>query len=193
MATTRGLGARTWASSSQIVDEHILGIHTEYVSIKFGLLAILESGPAYGAQLRTDFERRTGGTWALNIGQVYTTLERLQRDGLVTQVDRDYVLTDQGRAELSAWWHSPDVKTPDPRDELTIKLALSVEADVDVSEVVQRHRAAGLERLRELTASKMAGLPDLASELVLERRLFDAEALVRWLDHVEARLTKGER
>lgn len=170
------------------------------MSVKFGLLALLADAPGYGAQLRVEFERRTGGTWPLNIGQVYSTLARLQRDGLVEQVGdavddyrKAYGITAAGRDELALWWGNSDLANPDPRDELTIKLALSVDAeDVDVGEVLQRHRSSGLERLRKLTAEKRAGLADLAAELVLERRIFDTEALVRWLDHVEARLTKKD-
>src|SRR6266511_1516280 len=61
---------------------------TEYaysvgMSVKHGLLALLERGPMCGYQLRVAFEESTGGTWPLNIGQVYTTLSRLERDGLV--------------------------------------------------------------------------------------------------------------
>lgn len=154
-------------------------------------------GPRYGAQLRNEFERRTGGTWPLNIGQVYSTLSRLQRDGLIELVGDDdddyrkeYGITSAGHDALIAWWGDSDLANPDPRDELTIKLALAVDTDgVDVREVVDGHREAGVGRLKELTGEKRAGLPDLASELVLERRIFDTEALLRWLDHIERRLT----
>src|SRR5262245_19573235 len=57
------------------------------MSVKHGLLALLQRGPRYGYQLRTEFEHATGGTWPLNIGQVYTTLSRLERDGLVRPTD----------------------------------------------------------------------------------------------------------
>jgi hypothetical protein len=53
------------------------------MSIRHGLLALLESGSRYGYELRASFESSTGATWPLNIGQVYTTLSRLERDGLV--------------------------------------------------------------------------------------------------------------
>lgn len=170
------------------------------MSVRHGLLALLAEEPCYGAQLRAEFERRTGGTWPLNIGQIYSTLSRLQRDGLIEQVGdaeddyrKQYGIASAGRDELIAWWANGDLANPDPRDELTIKLALAVDADgVEVREVVQRHRVAGLGRLRALTDSKRAGLPDLAAELVLERRIFDTEALLRWLDHVERRLTAKE-
>ncbi|MBC9226136.1 PadR family transcriptional regulator [Aeromicrobium sp. 636] len=167
------------------------------MSVRHGLLALLAATPHYGAELRAEFERRTGGTWPINIGQVYSTLGRLQRDGLVEPVGdgtddyrKEYAITAAGREALAHWWDDPSLTNPDPRDELTIKLALAVDADdVDVRDVVQRHRAAGIERLRDLTAQKRSGTSGLGAELVLERRIFDTEALVRWLDHVEDRLT----
>lgn len=171
------------------------------MSVRHGLLVLLAEQPRYGAQLRAEFERRTGGTWPLNIGQVYTTLARLHRDGLVRPHDgaagdrkeKEYAITPAGREELRIWWASATLAHPDPRDELTIKLALAVEAaEVDVRDVVQRHRAEGVRRLQELTAIKRGGVPDLSSELVLERRIFDTEALIRWLDHVEERLQAKE-
>ncbi|MGH3474346.1 MAG: PadR family transcriptional regulator [Aeromicrobium sp.] len=167
------------------------------MSVKQGLLALLSEKPMYGAELRSQFEERTGETWPLNIGQVYTTLGRLERDGLVATVQPDederrieYSLTDEGRSEVETWWSTATPTTPDPRDELTIKLALAVSVPgVDVAEIVQRQRAAAVATLQDLTKTKRAGQIDLAAELVLDRRLFDAEALVRWLDHVESRLS----
>ncbi|MGY3263154.1 PadR family transcriptional regulator [Frigoribacterium sp. 2355] len=53
------------------------------MTVRLGLLAILDQGPGYGYQLRSEFDRRTGSTWPLNVGQVYSTLDRLDRDGLV--------------------------------------------------------------------------------------------------------------
>ena len=88
------------------------------MSVKQGLLALLATEPMYGARLRTEFEARTGGTWPLNVGQVYTTLARLERDGLVEAVGEDdegritYRLTRAGRAEVARWWLSP----VEPRD-----------------------------------------------------------------------------
>lgn len=92
------------------------------MSIRHGLLALLEPGPRYGSQLRTEFESRTGATWPLNVGQVYTTLNRLERDGMVVQDGEDeaghalYVITDAGRDELRNWFRSPVDRTSPPRD-----------------------------------------------------------------------------
>ena len=82
------------------------------MSIKFSLLALLSEGPNYGYQLKQEFEERTGGTWPLNIGQVYTTLERLERDGLVVRAGEDedgrigYALTESGRVDVAEWFSS---------------------------------------------------------------------------------------
>jgi DNA-binding PadR family transcriptional regulator len=59
------------------------------MSVRHALLALLAEGPKYGLQLREEFEARTGEVWPLNAGQVYTTLQRLERDGLVESDDDD--------------------------------------------------------------------------------------------------------
>lgn len=172
------------------------------MSIKHGLLALLWAEPMYGAQLRSEFERRTGSTWPLNIGQVYTTLARLERDGLVesgegeTDPHRSYRLTSAGRAYVDEWWQTPVERESAPRSELAIKLALAVTVpDVDVVAVVQRQRTASLQHLQDLTRLKRRSSPDddLAWTLVLEHLIFSAEAETRWLDHVEAQLARQAR
>ena len=113
------------------------------MSVRYGLLALLEEAPSHGYHLKTAFERRTGGNWALNIGQVYTTIQRLERDGLVEAVDghataaddrREYRITPTGRAQLGEWFDNPVVLEAPARDELTIKVLLAVAAgDIDVT------------------------------------------------------------
>ena len=169
------------------------------MSIRNGILALLAERPMYGYQLRQEFEARTGGTWPLNIGQVYTTLARLERDALVQeQSGRDdgsvvYRLTETGRAEADRWWQTPVERGAPARDELAIKLALAVTAPgVDVTTVVQRQRSESLKALQEYTRLKATAGDDpndLSWELVLDSLVFAVEAEVRWLDHVEQRLT----
>jgi DNA-binding PadR family transcriptional regulator len=72
------------------------------MSIRHGLLALLEEGPRYGYQLKSEFESRTGSTWPLNVGQVYTTLGRLERDGLVSPAGEDARSCGSGSAARSA-------------------------------------------------------------------------------------------
>lgn len=168
------------------------------MSIKHGLLALLERGPAYGYQLRSSFEESTGATWPLNIGQVYTTLTRLERDHLVralpenSQGQRPYAITDTGRAALAVWFSTPVASTDRPRDELAIKLALALTTPgVDVPVVVQTQRVATIRALQEYTQlKKQAGERDTAWTLILDSMIFRAEAEVRWLDHCEASLVR---
>ncbi|MFJ1704384.1 PadR family transcriptional regulator [Kitasatospora sp. NPDC088346] len=174
------------------------------MSIRHGLLALLDQGPRYGYQLRTEFEARTGATWPLNVGQVYTTLGRLERDGLVVPAGEDeeghlfYAVTEEGRAELRRWFDSPVPRTNPPRDELAIKLAMAVTVPgVDVPAVVQGQRGHSMKALQDYTRLKGQALAadtgrhsDLAWLLVLEQLIFQTEAEIRWLDHCETRLVQ---
>ncbi|MBO2463122.1 PadR family transcriptional regulator [Actinomadura violacea] len=169
------------------------------MSIRHGLLALLSQGPRYGYQLRAEFEASTGSSWPLNIGQVYSTLSRLERDDLVTRVGADdegrfvYRITAAGRDDVLAWFATPVARADRPRDELAIKLAMAVTTPgVDVRQVVQAQRTATLRTLQDLTRVKAAAPAepsdqgDRAWRLVLESMIFQAEAEVRWLDHCEA-------
>lgn len=173
------------------------------MSVRQALLALLEQGPMYGYQLRSEFERRTGSTWPLNVGQVYTTLTRLERDGFVEARGDDgeghvvYAVTPEGRDEVAAWFTTPVERTQPPRDELAIKLALAVTVPgVDVGGVIQQQRSATISALQDYTRLKQrAPSPhdpaDMAWSLVLDSLVFAAEAEVRWLDHCEARLRRA--
>ncbi|MET9349163.1 PadR family transcriptional regulator [Streptomyces termitum] len=178
------------------------------MSIRHGLLALLEHGPRYGSQLRTEFESRTGSTWPLNVGQVYTTLGRLERDGLVAQNGEDgaghalYAITDAGRDELRTWFEKPVDRASPARDELSIKLAMAVGAPgVDISEVIQAQRRHTVKAMQDYTRLKAQALTalesggtherdDVAWLLVLEQLIFQTEAEARWLDHCESRLIR---
>ncbi|MBB5631786.1 DNA-binding PadR family transcriptional regulator [Cryobacterium mesophilum] len=178
------------------------------MSVRQSLLAILDQGPCYGYQLRSEFDRRTGSTWPLNVGQIYNTLDRLERDGLVEKTDVEgsdpdssgqiyYRITDAGSAEVAGWLGSPVERSAATRDELAIKLAIAVTLPgVDIAQVIQVQRTATLRTLQELTKTKNAsGDPESSEELawllVVDSMIFQAEAEVRWLDHSEARLARA--
>lgn len=175
------------------------------MSVRQSLLAILDQGPCYGYQLRAEFDRRTGSTWPLNVGQIYNTLDRLERDGLVVKGDTDeqghvyWEITDAGSAEVRAWLASPVERPGGTRDELAIKLAVAATLPgVDVGSVIQAQRVASVAQLQELTRATYAGSdPDgpeeLARSLVVDAMIFAAEAEVRWLDHAEQRLAATPR
>ncbi|WP_407360777.1 PadR family transcriptional regulator [Microbacterium sp. LBN7] len=165
------------------------------MSVRQSLLAILDQGPCYGYQLRHEFDRRTGSTWPLNVGQIYNTLERLERDGLVQRGDTDehghvyWQITDAGSAEVAQWLSSPVVRTPATRDELAIKLAVAATLPgVDVAAALQAQREASLRQLHALRHTPRPeiatdGPEDLAWSLVRDSMIFAAEAELRWLDH----------
>ena len=172
------------------------------MSIRHSLLALLQDQPRYGYQLRVEFEDRTGSTWPLNIGQVYTTLDRLERDGLVSNDGGDgeghvvYSITAAGKAEVQGWFASPVERSNPPRNELAIKLALAVTLPgVDVAAIIQAQRVASMRALQDYTksrrdtaASQRPG--DTAWLLVLDSLIFQTEAEVRWLDLCEARMVQ---
>jgi DNA-binding PadR family transcriptional regulator len=170
------------------------------MSVRQSLLAILDQGPCYGYQLRMEFDRRTGSTWPLNVGQIYNTVDRLERDGLVEKGEPDehghiyFEITDAGRAEVRSWLSSPVERSSGTRDELAIKVAVAATLPgVDVTDVIQTQRRASLTQLQALQRTKYAGAdPDgpqeLAWSLVVDSMIFAAEAEVRWLDHTEQRL-----
>ncbi len=118
------------------------------MAVREGLLALLQDEPRYGYQLKTEFESATGGVWPLNVGQVYTTLDRLERDGFVSMEFGDdeqklYTITTKGLGELGAWWEAVPADEPPPRDELMLKVLMAIEHGSDHAlEVLTRQRSA---------------------------------------------------
>jgi DNA-binding PadR family transcriptional regulator len=170
------------------------------VSVRHSLLALLSAGPMHGYGLKTEFEAATGDVWPLNVGQVYTTLGRLERDGLVTAGADDegqkvYGITAAGRDELSRWFETPVPREVIPRQELAIKLVFAVRSGMaDVAEVVQRQRVATVRALQDVTRLKATAEAggDLAWVLMLDSLVFQAEAEARWLDMCQARLARAD-
>ena len=160
------------------------------MSVRHALLALLSEGPRYGMQLREDFEAATGDVWPLNVGQVYTTLQRLERDGLVEsdsgddEQQKSYLITARGRAELGEWLHMPPGPAPPPRDELVTKVLLAVRVPgTDVHEVIQAHRRQVVELMQEWTRVKEEPAEfDLPLALVIDAELTRLGAVARWLD-----------
>ena len=170
------------------------------MSIRHSLLALLSEGPKYGFQLRQEFETSTGEVWPLNVGQVYTTLQRLERDGLAQSDDvedderqKNYRITESGSEELSRWLRTPPDLSEPPRDELVIKvLVASRLADVDVFEVIQVHRRYIVQLMQQWTHLKEDESHfDLAFALAVDAELFRLDAVARWLDSADGRLRRA--
>ncbi|GAA3260163.1 PadR family transcriptional regulator [Dactylosporangium siamense] len=170
------------------------------MSIRHALLALLSEGPKYGLQLREEFEARTGEVWPLNVGQVYTTLQRLERDGLVESDDdadlgpqKDFRITADGAEELAGWLRTPpDLGSP-PRDELVIKVLVAIRLPgVDVHEVIQAHRRYLVELMQQWTRLKEEEADvDLGLALAVDAELYRLDAVVQWLDSADGRLKRA--
>jgi DNA-binding PadR family transcriptional regulator len=169
------------------------------MSIRHALLALLSEGPKYGLQLRQEFEARTGEAWPLNVGQVYTTLQRLERDGLVESDGADddgpqkgFRITARGEAELGTWLRTPPDLSSPPRDELVMKVLIALGVPgVDVHEVIQSHRRYLVQLMQEWTRLKeYAADRDLGFALVVDAELFRLDSVVRWLDAAEGRIRR---
>jgi DNA-binding PadR family transcriptional regulator len=174
------------------------------VSVRHALLALLSEGPKYGLQLREEFEARTGEVWPLNVGQVYTTLQRLERDGLVESDDASedgrektqqniFRITAEGQQELVGWLRTPPDLSAPPRDELVMKVLVAIRVPgTDVPDVIQVHRRYLVELMQQWTRIKEAEAEsDLSLALVVDAELFRLDAVIRWLDAADGRIKRA--
>ena len=170
------------------------------MSVRHALLALLSEGPKYGLQLREEFEAGTGEVWPLNVGQVYTTLQRLERDGLVESDDdadegpqKGFRITEDGAAELASWLRTPPDLASPPRDELVMKVLVAVRMPgTDVHDVIQVHRRYLVELMQQWTRIKEDEAEfDVSLALVVDAELFRLDAVIRWLDSADGRLKRA--
>jgi len=170
------------------------------MSVRNGLLALLGSGGQYGYELKKELEERTGSIWELNVGEVYTTLSRLERDGLVeesgtttgaggAQDQRRYSLTDDGRREVAEWFATPRARPAPDRDELVIKLTLAASLDdVDLDAVIDAQRVVTTEELQRYTRLKAISDPaDVARMFALDAVIAQIDGEMRWLQQCQER------
>jgi DNA-binding PadR family transcriptional regulator len=170
------------------------------MSVRHALLALLAEGPKYGLQLREEFEARTGEVWPLNVGQVYTTLQRLERDGLVESDDtaqdgpqKTFRITADGESELAGWLRTPPDMAAPPRDELVMKVLVATRVPgTNVHDVIQVHRRYLVELMQQWTRIKEAEAEsDLNLALVVDAELFRLDAVIRWLDAADGRIKRA--
>ena len=177
------------------------------MSVRHALLALLSEGPKYGLQLREEFEERTGEVWPLNVGQVYTTLQRLERDGLVASdgdgqdgsqngPQKGFRITAAGAEELAGWLRTPPDMASPPRDELVMKILVALRVPgTNVQDVIQVHRRYLVELMQQWTRIKeneaQRGEDDMSLALVVDAELFRLDAVVRWLDAADGRIKRA--
>ena len=171
--------------------------------MKYPLLALLASGPAHGYELKQAFENRFGAVWPpVNIGQVYSTLQRLERDRLVHgyEVEQSgrparhvFEITEAGLRVLGEWLNATDVG-PRLRDEFFMKLVLSRLAGLaEPLEIIERQRLTYLQELRALNdVAARAGNDNPVSQLLAEGASLHVQADLKWLDLCEERIRRGD-
>jgi DNA-binding PadR family transcriptional regulator len=171
------------------------------MSVRHAMLALLSEGPTYGLRLREEFEDRTGEVWPLNVGQVYTTLQRLERDGLVESdgsaedgPQKVFRITPEGERELAVWLRTPPDLSSPPRDELVMKVLIALRVPgTDPHEVIQAHRRYLVQLMQQWTRIKEDEADGgLSLLLAVDAELFRLDAVVRWLDVADARLKRAE-
>jgi DNA-binding PadR family transcriptional regulator len=162
------------------------------VSLKYGILGLIGEEPLHGYEVKSRFEAMLGGTWEVNIGQIYSTFQRLERDGLVEAVgargDRGklvYRLTDAGRASLSEWLVTPESEPQQLRDSIYLKLLLGSRlANGSMDRLLAGQRSVYLQRLKDLAELEKRAREEDRMDVVLMLRgaLLHTQADLEWLD-----------
>ncbi|MEU3709079.1 PadR family transcriptional regulator [Streptomyces catenulae] len=165
------------------------------MSIGHTLLGLLESGPRHGYDLKRAFDEHFGHDRPLHYGQVYSTMSRLLKNGLV-EVDgveagagperKRYAITDAGVTDVGQWLSRPEKPEPYLQSTLYTKVVLALMTGRDAAELLDTQRAEHLRLMRGLTERKRQG--DLADQLICDHALFHLEADLRWLELTAARL-----
>ncbi len=174
------------------------------MSVKYAMLGILAKKDLHGYELKSSFDEKVGEFWSLNYGQIYTTLDRLEKEDLVThdrqtqdkRPDRKiYSITRKGRKELDEWLSTPVSRVRALRDEFFIKLAFMDKNDpAPVIELIEKQKALYLKQMNRLTHQKVelkkkSKVPDaLTTELLMDAGLFHAEADIKWLTLCESKI-----
>ena len=169
------------------------------MAIKHALLALLSQGNNTAASLQTAFDEATGSVWPLNIGQVAQTLTRLERDQLIEQSEslhtsgraaKVYTLTESGQSELDQWWTTAHKRSENDRDELVTKVAVALAVGLTPKSLLKTFDTQRQSTIAELGSLNRAAqaLPEahLPERLALERKIFELEAEVRWLERAES-------
>ncbi|MFD7285999.1 PadR family transcriptional regulator [Streptomyces sp. NPDC059863] len=167
------------------------------MSIGHTLLGLLESGPRHGYDLKRSFDDRFGRDRPLHYGQVYSTMSRLLKNGLVV-VDgveagggperKRYAITEAGVTDVAGWLAKPENPEPYLQSTLYTKVVIALLTGRSAADLLDAQRAEHLRMMRSLTSRKREG--DLADQLICDHALFHLEADLRWLELTTARLDR---
>jgi DNA-binding PadR family transcriptional regulator len=166
------------------------------MSIGHVLLGVLADGPAHGYDLKREHDSRFPGAKPLAYGQVYATLSRLERDGLVevVQTSQDggperttYALTSSGQQSLAAWLDEPEQAGPYTADDLVRKTVTSLHLGADAGDFLRRQRAVHLARMRELVVLQREAT-DTDQQIAVDHTISHLDADLRWMETAAARV-----
>ncbi len=170
------------------------------MGVKEGILALLADQPKHGYQLKLELEAATGDALSINVGPIDSTLQRLERDGLIEGGGRDeegresYEITASGRGALARWVVDAVDLAAAGRDEVSLKVLIALSTDgIDPTTVIEHQRRFTMGLLQDLTQLRSRDVDsDLAWQLHLDRLVYSAEAELKWLDRVEERLKTAQ-
>jgi DNA-binding PadR family transcriptional regulator len=162
------------------------------MSLRFGILGLLSQEPLHGYEIKQRFEDLLGGTWQVNIGQVYTTFQRLERDHLIqpegTRGDRGkltYTITDEGRQALKSWLSQPSEHPQQLREDIYVKLLLAGRvANGQLDSILNSQRRVCLQQLHDLGVLEASGRREGRTDLVLmvKGAILHTEADLKWIE-----------
>jgi DNA-binding PadR family transcriptional regulator len=171
------------------------------MSVGHVLLGVLAAGPAHGYELKREHDQRFPSAKPLAFGQVYATLARLERDGLVEVAESSqdggpertaYALTAAGERALDAWLAEPEVAGPYPVDDLVRKTVTALRLGADAAAYLQRQRHAHLTRMRELLELQQR-TTDAGARIAVDHVITHLDADLRWLETAADRVAKERR
>ena len=171
------------------------------MSIGHVLLGVLAAGPAHGYELKREHDQRFPSAKPLAFGQVYATLARLERDGLVEAAESSqgggpgrttYVLTPAGEQALAGWLADPEPAGPYPADDLVRKTVTALRTGTDAAGFLQRQRQAHLRRMRELIALQQQ-TADTGARIAVDHVITHLDADLRWLEVAAQRVAQARR
>ena len=162
------------------------------------LLGLLDRGPGHGYELKVAHDAWFPSAKPLAFGQVYASLGRLERDGLVEAVETRqeagpertvYALTDTGRAALLAWLAEPEQPATYAADELVRKTVTALRLGMEQTEFLERQQTAHGALMRTLTQQRAAA-QEPGARIALDHRLAHLDADLRWLEETRQRVTQ---
>lgn len=162
------------------------------------LLGLLDVAPRHGYDIKREYDQRFSGLRPLRFSQIYSTLARLDRDGLVTLVEesseqgpdrKQYAITESGVGDLESWFDTPLPPDEPPQGELFLKVTLALLSGRDAAQLITAQRAVHMDHMRQLRSDKRSATSE-ADRVLADYAIFHLDADIKWMEHTEKRLAR---